>query len=151
MLISKFDLYKTEWLNLVFDDRNKAYGAYELRQHYAKTMVRAMAITFSAVGVLCAATLLIKPVRPMRMIEVDNTPKIITVKPPVEAIKKPDVPKPIPAKPQQPAPVVQTTKFLPPVVTTEPVTTSPPKNDQITGAVGQTTTLGKTGISSEIP
>ena len=42
MLISKFDLYKSGWLELVFENRNKAYGAYELRQHYAKTMVRAM-------------------------------------------------------------------------------------------------------------
>jgi protein TonB len=31
MSISKFNLYNAEWLDLVFDHRNKAYGAYELR------------------------------------------------------------------------------------------------------------------------
>ena len=38
MLISKFNLYKSEWLELVFDDRNKNYGAYELRKTYAQTI-----------------------------------------------------------------------------------------------------------------
>lgn len=63
MLISKFDLYKTGWLDLVFDDRNKSYGAYELRQHYPRTMVRAMVITFLIIGgAALIAGLLIKPV-----------------------------------------------------------------------------------------
>jgi protein TonB len=51
MLISKFDLYKTEWLELVFDDRNKTYGAYELRQHNSRTMLTAMLIAMSVVAV----------------------------------------------------------------------------------------------------
>ena len=53
MLTSKFDLYKYEWLNLVFDDRNKAYGAYDLRKNYANNMVKAMVITFFSVVALC--------------------------------------------------------------------------------------------------
>jgi len=51
MLISKFDLYKTEWLELVFDNRNKAYGAYELRQHNSRTMLTAMGIAIAVVGI----------------------------------------------------------------------------------------------------
>jgi protein TonB len=45
MLISKFDLYKREWLDLVFADRNKSYGAYELRKHSGDYVIRALAIT----------------------------------------------------------------------------------------------------------
>jgi len=60
MLISKFDLYKSEWLDLVFDDRNKAYGAYDLRQRYAGNMVRAMSITFLSIGLLCGAAIILK-------------------------------------------------------------------------------------------
>src|ERR1700753_1133681 len=56
MLISKFDLYKTEWLDLVFDNRNQAYGAYELRQHNSRTMLTAMGI---AVAVVCIPVILI--------------------------------------------------------------------------------------------
>jgi len=45
MISPKFDLYKSEWLELVFDDRNKAYGAYDLRKHYASTLVKTLGIT----------------------------------------------------------------------------------------------------------
>ena len=63
MLISKFDLYKREWLELVFDDRNKAYGAYELRQGNSRTMLTAMAIAFLAIGSAAfIAGAIIKPV-----------------------------------------------------------------------------------------
>lgn len=63
MLISKFDLYKSEWLELVFDDRNKTYGAYELRQHYSQTMIKAMLIAFlSVTSVAVIIGLIIRPV-----------------------------------------------------------------------------------------
>lgn len=32
MIGSKLDIFKREWLDVVFDGRNKAYGAYELRK-----------------------------------------------------------------------------------------------------------------------
>ena len=50
MITTKFDLYRSEWLELVFDDRNKAYGAYDLRKHYAGNLVKAMGITFFSVA-----------------------------------------------------------------------------------------------------
>src|ERR1700757_3766323 len=52
MLIPKFDLYKLEWLELLFENRNKAYGAYELRQHNSRTVAMAMLFTFLGVGVV---------------------------------------------------------------------------------------------------
>lgn len=84
MLISKFDLYKTEWLDLVFDDRNKSYGAYELRQHYPRTMVRAMVITFLTIGsAALIAGILVKPVMAAVQPLVHITPfkLVIPVKP----------------------------------------------------------------------
>ncbi len=45
MINTKFNLYKAEWLDLVFADRNKNYGAYDLRIHYGANMMRALAIT----------------------------------------------------------------------------------------------------------
>ena len=63
MLISKFDLYKTEWLELVFDNRNKSYGAYELRQHNSRTMLAAMGIAIVGISVpLIIIGALFKPV-----------------------------------------------------------------------------------------
>jgi protein TonB len=45
MFVPKFDIYNAEWLDLVFKDRNKSYGAYELRKHYTRTLFRSMGIT----------------------------------------------------------------------------------------------------------
>ena len=40
----KLDLFKKQWLDLVFEGRNKSYGAYELRQTSSKTSAIALAI-----------------------------------------------------------------------------------------------------------
>lgn len=51
MLITKLNLYNTEWLDVVFKNRNKSYGAYDLRKHNGTNMLKSLLITFSAVGV----------------------------------------------------------------------------------------------------
>jgi len=61
MLNSKFDLYKSGWLELVFDNRNKSYGAYALRQQYAGNMMRAMGITFLGIALLFGAGMILRP------------------------------------------------------------------------------------------
>jgi len=139
MLISKFDLYKSEWLDLVFDSRNKDYGAYDLRQHYAGNMVRAMGITFLGVSLLFSAGIIFRSNTPVvKVTPVDVTPPIIAVPPPSKPIKKP-VP-PAPLKPLPPAPPTATTRFVPPVVQPDnTIIEEPPKNATISGAVGQTT------------
>jgi protein TonB len=44
MLNSQSNLYRTEWLDLVFKNRNKAYGAYILRAESSKNTLRALFI-----------------------------------------------------------------------------------------------------------
>jgi protein TonB len=86
MLNTKLNLYNAEWLDLVFDKRNKIYGAYDLRQHYAGNMIRAMAVTFAVIAAgglylkLNAAK--VELIEPTRSIVVDIQP------PPVAPIKK---------------------------------------------------------------
>jgi protein TonB len=92
MLISKFDLYKSEWLELVFDDRNKQYGAYELRQHYGRTMVRAMLIAFTIViSAVLVLGFLIKPAVTKAVEVFKTTPVHISkyITPPVVVPPKP--------------------------------------------------------------
>jgi periplasmic protein TonB len=107
MLISKFDLYKTEWLELVFDNRNKAYGAYELRQHNSRTMLTAMGIAIVGISVpLIIIGALFKPVAVpipllIRVIPVNNF-----------VIEHPAI-----AQPHQPR-----THVSPPPVSTAPIT-----------------------------
>ncbi|MEO8886116.1 MAG: TonB family protein [Mucilaginibacter sp.] len=49
MLASNLDLCKAEWIDLVFKNRNKEYGAYSLRQQHAGIMIKVMSITFMSV------------------------------------------------------------------------------------------------------
>lgn len=38
----KLDILKNQWLDIVFEGRNKLYGAYELRKSNRKTSMRAL-------------------------------------------------------------------------------------------------------------
>ncbi|KFF05123.1 energy transducer TonB [Flavobacterium reichenbachii] len=40
--MSKLSIYQTKWTDLVFEDKNKEYGAYQLRQENSKTTVTAL-------------------------------------------------------------------------------------------------------------
>jgi protein TonB len=134
MNFAKLNLYNAEWLDLVFDHRNKEYGAYDLRQHYGRNMTRAMAMTFSGVAILVAASIIFKP-KPKpaeRMITIEITK---FTPPPVKAeLKKPDPVKP--AEPVKPSAPVHTIQSLPPVV----VPTDPPIEPHTTAELQQSAT-----------
>ncbi|MEN2400441.1 energy transducer TonB [Flavobacterium sp. MC2016-06] len=40
--MSKLSIYETKWTDLVFENRNKEYGAYQLRQENSKTTITAL-------------------------------------------------------------------------------------------------------------
>lgn len=52
----KFNLYNVEWLDVVFSERNKSYGAYELRKHYNSNMLKALFITATFFTALISVT-----------------------------------------------------------------------------------------------
>lgn len=150
MLISNFNLCKSEWLELVFEKRNKEYGAYYIRQHYADTVVKAMVIAFTVMVTVFAVTgvlIRVKPVTDGQVI-VNIDPGIVVPPPP----KKVDPPKPKvePAKAAAlPAVPVNTTRFVPPIVVEDPKAEEPPKIVDLQGAVGpQTIKDAGTGIPS---
>jgi protein TonB len=151
MLISKFNLYRTEWLDLVFDDRNKEYGAYNLRQHYASNMVKAMGITFFSIAVLCAASIILNSAKPIiHRTPVDITPPVLPVQPPVKRVEPPKAPERL--KPEV-LKTVATIKDVPPVVVIDTKAEKPVKNDDLNGpvAIGQTTSKGEGGVNVDIP
>jgi protein TonB len=127
-------LYKAEWLDLVFDHRNKAYGAYGLRRHYGRTMAKAMSFTFMGVAVLVVASIIFRPKpEPIERI-IKDIPIAPLVAPPVKAeIKKPDQPKAVPQKPAAP---VQTTKYTTPVIVPTDPPVEPPATIDLKGAIG---------------
>ena len=130
MLISKFDLCKSEWLELVFAKRNKEYGAYYLRQHYAGNIVKAMFITFTTVTALFFTAGILMGHKPTELIR----ETIVTLQPPQPppvAPKKEEVHSMKKSAP--PKPPVSTIKNVPPVVTDKPVEDDPPKIDDMQG------------------
>jgi periplasmic protein TonB len=141
MLISKFDLYKSEWLELVFDDRNKAYGAYDLRQHYAGNMVKAMSITFLSIGLLCGAGIILKS-NPV-VVAHRADPGIIHVINLTEV--KPPVAPPKPLEPVKPPAAVKTQQFIPMVVKPDIQVIVPAKMPDANSAVGPVTIDAKPG------
>lgn len=50
-------LLRTDYLDIVFDHRNKNYGSYELRRHYTQRMRNAAILTGIAIVVLCTYSL----------------------------------------------------------------------------------------------
>jgi len=91
MAINNVDIYGDEWLELVFANRNKSYGAYELRKHYSATVLKALAVTFGFFGATALlAFMLLKPapvaVQPVRhevttvlQPEVISSPEVTTL------------------------------------------------------------------------
>ena len=52
--MSKLNLYETSWTDIVFENRNKEYGAYHLRQENAKTSFFALLMGISLLtGAVC--------------------------------------------------------------------------------------------------
>jgi len=149
MLISNFDLYKSEWLELVFDNRNKAYGAYDLRQRYAGNMIMAMSITFLSIGALCATGIIFTPHQKTPPVQVISEPRVPVIITPIKQITAPPKKMPELPKPVEPP---KTTANLPPVVVVDPLATTPPPDvTKISGAVGQTTTDGKENTTNVLP
>jgi protein TonB len=118
----KLDILKDQWLEIVFEGRNKVYGAYELRKSNSKTTLRALIIGSVLFGFAIAAPLLINMI-PKGNDDTTLDQKIVTVKLPPKEKPKENIPPPPP-----PPPKVDQVKFVKPVVAkAEEVTEEPPK------------------------
>lgn len=124
MLISNFNLYKNEWLDLVFDKRNKEYGAYNIRQHYAENLTRALLISVVVVvsgAVAIGAAIKVEPRETVPTVVVD----LAKIPPPSTPPKKEEPVKAELEKPKAAEPV-KTKQFVQMVVTANPVEIDPP-------------------------
>ncbi|MFD2162793.1 energy transducer TonB [Paradesertivirga mongoliensis] len=138
MFSLKSTIYQTEWLDLVFANRNKSYGAYELRQNYNKRLAMSLLIVSFGVSLLVAYPLLKQKVlsKPIADIVTEPDPeKIIVV----------DLPPPIPPKVEAPAPAaaipkteaikLETKRFVTPVVVSTQDAVEPPTVDELEHSV----------------
>jgi len=124
----KLDLIKNQWIEIVFEGRNKLYGAYELRKSNRKTSMRALIIG-SVIFSLAISAPLIASYLPEGGEDIAIDKKIVTVKLPPK--KKVEDVKNL-APPPPPPPRVDQVKFVKPVVAkAEEVTEEPPKIEEI--------------------
>ncbi len=107
--------------DIVFDGRNQEYGAYELRRNYNKTVTLILACMIGSL----ALGMGIKTILGLRGTEVVKDVKLdiqeIDLTPPPADEKEPPPPPPPP-----PPPVLETVKFVPPVIKDDAVETDPP-------------------------
>ena len=57
--MSKLSLYETKWTDLVFENRNKEYGAYQLRQENTKTTITALFMALLLIAALGSLSMLV--------------------------------------------------------------------------------------------
>ena len=114
MLGSKLDILKQEWIDVVFNSRNKNYGAYELRKDNSKNTLRALVIAVALfVFIISLPTIInkLKGLIPKAPEKVKITDVVLLQPPPVDQTKKPPPPPPEPPKPK-----VDQVRFPPPIV-----------------------------------
>jgi len=67
--MSKLSLYETKWTDLVFENKNKEYGAYQLRQENTKTTVSALFMALLLLATIGSLSMLIGKLKPHEIIE----------------------------------------------------------------------------------
>ena len=73
--MSKSSVYESKWTNLVFENKNKEYGAYQLRQESTKTSITALFMGLLLLAALGTVSMLINKFKAAP--PVDNTPEVI--------------------------------------------------------------------------
>src|SRR6185437_4675412 len=113
-------------LDLLFEGRNKEYGAYDLRRHYNGRLGRAIAVTSGLVVVLCSFTLVKGHGRAAAA-----APAVTDVV--MEALPEKTPPPVVPPPPVVKAPPVATKIFTAPKLVNEdvPDDVKPPENDEL--------------------
>ncbi|WP_293742859.1 energy transducer TonB [uncultured Pedobacter sp.] len=111
--MSKLDIFRKEWLEVVFEDKNKSYGAYQLRKTNGNTTTRALiigSIVFLILFFSPKIYSLIKGSMDQQEEQVKAQEVILAPPPPVN----PETPPPPPVEP--PPPKVDQVKMPPPIV-----------------------------------
>ncbi|MET0393123.1 MAG: energy transducer TonB [Chitinophagaceae bacterium] len=130
-------ILSADWLDLLFDGRNKTYGAYDLRRTYTSRVVKAILLTGGIVALVFTGSVLASSLKPdivkqtakegvvIRQIEVDK-PK----EPEPEQKRQPE---PAPEKKAVPDVQPRVEKFTTFIVTEDP-SSPPPAQSELTNA-----------------
>lgn len=131
---------------IVFEKRNKDYGAYEIRKKYNRRINRAFLISLLIMLIAVSIPTILSLINnALDNVEMQQNVELNMLQEPPPLDK--DEPPPPPPPPEPPPPVQETIKFTPPVVTEEPIKEEdiPPPQEEITNA-GKTTQEGTEGV-----
>jgi protein TonB len=117
--------WKMQLDDIIFESRNKSYGAYALRQSYGKRMKRGVIGGLAVFALLISSPLIATRLTPTK-VDLDVTPidmtDIVPDKPKDDLVPPPPPPPPPPPK------QIATVRFVPPIVTLEAETEPPMPN-----------------------
>lgn len=144
-------ILQSDFLDILFDDRNKVYGAYELRRSYDKRIVKALCITGIAIGLAIGSTLIARPTSEDHIMQDDKEGLLIRViEDPVEPVEPP--PPPPPPPPVEPPQIKMIDFTTPEIVDNELVIKTPPEQADFDGAqIGDTDTPGIDDDNISVP
>jgi periplasmic protein TonB len=116
--MSKLSIYESKWTDLVFENKNKEYGAYQLRQESSKNSITALFMGLLLLTAIGTASMLISKLKAAPpVIAVDPFDPTITpvdidpiVIPPDEPIAPPT------QQPSAATPVTESTQLVDPIV-----------------------------------
>ncbi|MET0462400.1 MAG: energy transducer TonB [Chitinophagaceae bacterium] len=116
-------ILSSDLLDIIFDQRNKTYGAYELRRHYNRRIARALLVTATLVGITITSVTLANKWKPKKEFAdiIDNSVKITQIE------DDPIIPDPPPEIPPATQPEqVRTEQFSTLRIVPEDQVTDPP-------------------------
>jgi len=120
--MANINLFGKDWTNIVFEGRNKAYGAYKLRQENPKTTLLALLLGVVCIGLAFGGSIAYKSVfgdkfdgskndEEVSITEIE-LPELPEPEPPVEEIKEEPIPEPEPEVADASKSVQEEVKFL---------------------------------------
>lgn len=113
------NILTANFLDIIFEGKNKAYGAYELRKTYNKRVSISLIITIGTISILLIGSAIANSYSPKNLKSITGPDIIIQPPPPVE-------PPPPTPPPVLPPPPVATIAFPPPVIVIDELVLKPP-------------------------
>lgn len=153
-IMSKLSLYETKWTDLVFENKNKEYGAYQLRQETSKNSFAALFMALLIIATIGSVSALVSKFSP---IDVDPVPPEVFTDPftPVDLmprIEQPKTAQPIEQQQQAAATSSETDQLVhPEIVPKEQATTEIATNTNNVPVSDNTSTTGTTGVTNVLP
>ena len=115
-------ILSSDFLDLLFEDRNKDYGAYDLRKTYNRRITRALIITASIAILAIGGSLLASEIKKGKN---KFKQQEITLQD-IKQEEKKDIPPPPPPPPKTEPPKVEMKQFTPPVIKKDEEVEKPP-------------------------